>query len=263
MMVNIRVGTSGWSYKEWRGTFYPVGLKVGEQLAFYARHLDTTEINCSFYRLPSVAMVTGWRARTPDDFLFAWKASRHITHYRRLGDVAESLRLAFERMQPLGHKLGPALFQVPPSLKHDRELLARFLDFLPPHEHTIEFRHPSWYAADILDLLRGHDVALCVSDHRAAPAPWEATARHVYVRPHGPDANYSGRYDDETLRRWAKHIAEWGHEGRKIYCYFDNTMKTDAPGDAARLKRLLGMADRDIADARLTGARPRPAMALR
>jgi uncharacterized protein YecE (DUF72 family) len=238
-MMVIRVGTSGWSYKEWRGVFYPAGLKTGEQLAFYMRHLDTTEINSSFYRLPSVAMVEGWRERTPDDFLFAWKASRHITHYKRLNDVAESLALAFERMQPLGRKLGPALFQLPPSLKHDRALLAGFLDLLPAHEYTIEFRHPSWYAADILDLLRAHDVALCISDHRAAPAPWEATARHVYVRPHGPDANYSGRYDDTTLRAWAKQIGRWRGEGRKIYCYFDNTMKNDAPGDAARLIALL------------------------
>ena len=170
-MVKVRIGTSGWSYKEWRGIFYPAALKPAEQLAFYARHLDTTEINNSFYRIPGEPMVAAWRERTPDDFLFARKASRHITHYSKLNDVAESVRLAFDRMRALGSKLGPALFQLPPSLQRDRDLLARFLDVLPPGEHTVEFRHPSWYAPDILDLLRDHDVALCISDHRAAPAP--------------------------------------------------------------------------------------------
>lgn len=238
-MVNVRIGTSGWSYKEWHGAFYPAGLKAGEQLAFYAGHLDTTEINASFYRLPRASMVEGWRERTPPGFLFAWKASRYITHFRRLDDVADSLRLEAERMALLGDKLGPVLFQLPPTLTCDRDLLARFLDRLPRREHAIEFRHPSWYAAEIIDLLRDHNVALCISDHRAAPAPWEATARHVYIRPHGPDATYSGRYDDATLRILSKHIARWIREKRSIYCYFDNTMKTDAPRDAERLNALI------------------------
>ncbi len=140
----------------------------------------------------------------------------------------------------LGHKLGPVLFQLPPSLKADRERLARFLDLLPKdRRHTFEFRHPSWYEPPILDLLGEHDAALCLSDHAAAPAPWAVTASFVYIRAHGPSGRYWGSYSDETLRQWADDIAAWRSQGRAVYCYFDNDIKSAAPADAQRLFAML------------------------
>jgi len=235
------VGTSGWAYPEWRGGFYRQGLPAKDMLPTYARAFDTVEINAPFYRLPNPALVRGWRERTPDGFLFAWKASRYITHVLRLRDCGESLAKVMDRMQELGPKFGPVLFQLSPQMRIDRERLAEFLDILPRrHRYSVEFRHPSWYVAEIFDVLRNHDVALCISDHDSAPAPWEATAQHVYVRAHGTAERYCGPYHANTLRAWARRLAIWRDEGRAIFCYFDNTMTGHAPHDAKRLRALLG-----------------------
>jgi uncharacterized protein YecE (DUF72 family) len=242
-MSSVRIGTSGWAYPEWRGGFYRRGLPAKAMLQAYAVEFDTAEINAPFYRLPDPALVQGWRERTPDNFLFAWKASRFITHVQRLRDCGDSLARVFERMQELGPKFGPVLFQLPPQMRIERERLAGFLDILPrERRHAIEFRHPSWYAPAILDLLRAHDVALCISDHEAAPSPWEATARHVYVRGHGTGERYCGPYHANTLRAWARRLATWRDGGRDIFCYFDNTTTGDAPEDAKRLRALLSPA---------------------
>ena len=172
--------------------------------------------------------------------LLAWKASRLITHLKRLKDVEENVPFMFRRAEGLGGKLGPVLFQLPPSLKADRERLARFLALLPTNRrHTFEFRHPSWYEAPILDLLGEHDIALCLSDHAAAPAPWAVTASFVYIRAHGPSGRYWGSYADDTLHKWATDIEAWRTQGRTVYCYFDNDIKSAAPEDARRLLDLL------------------------
>jgi uncharacterized protein YecE (DUF72 family) len=239
-MAEVRIGTSGWSYPHWRGSFYPEGLPVKDQLAFYASRFSTAEINGSFYRLPTDKAVAGWREAVPDGFLFAWKASRFITHTKRLKEVGDSIALVFGRMEGLGDRLGPALFQLPPMMKADPERLGAFLPLLPKGRRcVVEFRHPSWYAPDIFELLRAHDVALCVSDHHDAPAPWECTASFVYVRGHGPGGGYSGSYSDAELRAWAKRIKAWMAEGRDAYAYFDNDIGTAAPGDAERLRGML------------------------
>ena len=236
----LRIGTSGWHYASWRGPFYPGEVKPKDFLAFYVQHFDSTEINNSFYRLPREAMLECWRDTTPDGFLFAWKASRFITHMKKLKDVEDSVALVFGRMAALGHKFGPVLFQLPPSMRADRERLARFLALLPrDRRHTFEFRHPSWYEAPILGLLADHDVALCLSDHIAAPAPWEVTASFVYVRAHGSDGRYGGNYSDDTLADWEGRIRAWRAQGRAVFCYFDNDIKSAAPTDGRRLKRLL------------------------
>jgi len=199
-LPEVRIGTSGWHYEAWRGPFYPEDIKTKDFLSFYITQFATTELNNPFYRLPTEATVQTWRASTPEDFLFAWKASRLITHLKRLKDVEENVPFMFKRAEGLGQKLGPALFQLPPSLKADRERLARFLALLPTHQrHTFEFRHPSWYEPPILDLLREHDVALCLSDHAAAPAPRVVTASFVYIRAHGPSGRYWGSYSAEMV----------------------------------------------------------------
>ena len=236
MTGTLRIGTSGWHYASWRGPFYPAKLRPADFLSFYQQPFSTAEINNSFYRLPTAEAVTAWRDGTPEDFLFAWKASRFITHMKKLKGVEDSIDLVFGRMAALGAKSGPVLFQLPPMLHADRERLAAFLAFLPRgYRYTIEFRHPSWYEASILDLLREHDAALCLSDHAAAPAPWEVTAGWVYIRGHGADGRYAGNYSDDTLDDWARRIAAWRAEGRDVYCYFDNDIKSAAPTDAERL----------------------------
>jgi uncharacterized protein YecE (DUF72 family) len=240
MAPRVWVGTSGWTYRDWRGAFYPAKLRQASELEHYASVFGTAEINGSFYRLPSEAAVAGWRERTPEGFVFAWKVPRYLTHYRRLKDADESVALIYGRMEGLGEKRGPALFQLPPQLKRDDERLAGFLPLLAGRGRAVfEFRDASWYAPEVLALLRAHDVALCVSDHAAAPAPWEATASFVYVRGHGPGGRYHGSYDNAALEGWAARLREWRAAGLETFSYFDNDIGAAAPGDALRLRALL------------------------
>ena len=237
-MGELRIGCSGWVYKDWTGPFYPAGTKDKDRLAHYVTRFDTAEINASFYRLPSEAMVEGWRERTPDDFLFAWKVSRFITHNKKLKDCAGPVALVWGRMAPLDGKLGPALVQLPPMLRRNDDRLASFLKLSPPGRVTIEFRHPSWYDPAVFRILSDFDAALCISDHHHAPAPWELTASWAYVRGHGPGGRYFGRYSDADLRCWAGQIAEWRRRGLPVHAYFDNDIKSAAPLDALKLKEL-------------------------
>jgi uncharacterized protein YecE (DUF72 family) len=237
----VLVGTSGWTYDSWRGPFYPPDLAKKDWLRWYGTQFPTTEVNGSFYRTPSTAAVREWRDSTPPGFVFAWKASKFITHWKRLKDTcANSIALMETRLEILGEKLGPVLFQLPVRFEADRERLARFLEMLPPgRRYAFEFRHPSWYDHRILDLLADHDASLCLADHHLAPAPWVATAGHVYVRGHGPDGRYRDNYPDATLRAWARRIRAWQRAGRRVFVYFDNDQKSAAPADARRLMTML------------------------
>jgi uncharacterized protein YecE (DUF72 family) len=237
----VRIGTSGWTYDSWRGPFYPPDVPKKDWLRWYAIRFPTTEINGSFYRTPSLEAVRAWREVTPDKFRFAWKASKFITHWKRLSEKSDnSIALMVTRLKVLGPKTGPVLFQLPPQFKPNRERLASFLKMLPKrYLYAFEFRHPGWYEDAILDVLRDRDVALCLSDHRDAPAPWVVTASHVYIRGHGPAGDYKGHYGEETLRAWADHIAKWRRQRREVYCFFDNDQKSAAPKDAARLCGLI------------------------
>ncbi|MGZ3280233.1 MAG: DUF72 domain-containing protein [Caulobacteraceae bacterium] len=240
-MTDLRIGCSGWSYKDWRGPFYPPEVKAKDQLAWYARRFSTTEINASFYRLPTEKAVAAWRDAVPEGFLFAWKASRFLTHNKELKDPEESLNLILGRMEGLQDRYGPILFQLPPSLRLDRERLAHFLALLPRQRRcTVEFRHASWYAPEIFRLLAEHDVALCVSDHHDAPSPWEATASFVYIRAHGPGGRFRGRYSEAELKSLAHAVKEWRRDGKAVFCYFDNDIKSAAPQDAEQLIALCG-----------------------
>jgi uncharacterized protein YecE (DUF72 family) len=240
-MSQVWIGTSGWTYDGWRGPFYPEDIPKRRWLEWYGGQFPSTEINGSFYRTPSLEAVQQWRDQTPAEFLFAWKASKFITHWKRLTEkCANSLELMETRLKVLGPKLGPVLFQLPPQFKADRERLASFLKMLPRRrKYAFEFRDATWYDDDILNLLRKRNVSLCLSDHHDAPSPWEVTADHVYVRGHGPTGQYHGRYPPATMRKWAADIRTWKRKGLDVFCYFDNDQKSAAPLDAKRLMDLL------------------------
>lgn len=236
----LRIGTSGWVYKPWRGPFYPPDLPRARWFAHYAERFDTAEINATFYRLPTQAAVARWREQSPPGFLFSWKASRYLTHMKRLRDPAPALERIYAPMAALGPKLGPALFQLPPQMTRDLPRLADFLGLLPRgHRQVVEFRHPSWYDEAVFACLADHDVALCVSDHHHAPAPWRRTASFAYVRGHGPGGRYAGAYGDTELARWAERIAAWRAEGAEVFAYFDNDIGCAAPHDALGLRAAL------------------------
>ncbi|HXD44595.1 MAG TPA: DUF72 domain-containing protein [Pseudolabrys sp.] len=239
--ARIFIGTSGWSYGSWRGPFFPREVMVKHHLAYYATQFITAELNGVFYRTPSLAAVRGWRDQTPFDFVFAWKASKFITHWKRLSDRSRnSLALIDERLDILGAKAGPVLFQLPARFEADAERLTCFVRLLnKKRQYAFEFRHSSWYDETIYKILRKNGIALCISDHRDAPAPWLATAKHVYIRGHGPGGAYKGRYSGTALAEWARAIAAWRRQRRTVYVYFDNDQKSAAPADAARLRSVL------------------------
>ncbi len=233
----FRIGCSGWQYRHWKGEFYPADLRPRDWLEHYARHFDTVEVNNSFYRLPGEGVFESWRARTPPNFLFAVKASRFLTHMKKLTDPEEPLERLFSRAFELRGKLGPVLYQLPRQLPKNVERLAGFLELLPPRvKHAIEFRHPAWYDDEVMQLLRKHNVALCLHDMAGSAAPRLLTARFTYVRFHGGAGRYNGSYSNETLAGWADWLAANGHPA---FVYFNNDIGGHAPRDARRLIELL------------------------
>jgi uncharacterized protein YecE (DUF72 family) len=244
-MARVLIGTSGWHYESWRGVFYPKGLPVKNQLQYYASQFSTTELNGVFYRTPTPEAVRAWRDQTGDGFVFAWKASKFITHWKRLsGKSVNSLELLENRLSLLGDKAGPILFQLPPHFEADVERLASFCKLLTKkRRYSFEFRHPSWFAPPVLKLLTQQNIALCISDHHDAPAPWKRTADFIYVRGHGPQGRYKGHYRREALGNWARHIRTWKKAGYDVFVYFDNDQKSAAPTDALKLRQILNQTD--------------------
>ena len=240
-LMAILIGTSGWHYASWKGPFYPCDLKLKDRLRYYGRQFGTTELNGVFYRTPTVEAVEAWREQTPDDFVFAWKASKFITHWKRLSARSEnSLALLESRLALLGTKAGPVLFQLPPQFEINEERLAAFLKMLHvERRYAFEFRHPSWYAPRIFRLLAGQNIALCISDHADAPSPWKRTADFVYIRGHGPGGRYKGHYKPAALAAWREKIKRWNARGVDVFVYFDNDQKSAAPLDAALLQKSL------------------------
>jgi uncharacterized protein YecE (DUF72 family) len=240
-MARVLIGTSGWHYDSWRGPFFPKGLPLKSQLQFYASQFQTTELNGVFYRTPTPEAVKTWRELTGRDFVFAWKASKFITHWKRLSENSvNSLELLEDRLSHLGSKVGPILFQLPPNFKADADRLRTFFKLLSDkRRYSFEFRDPSWYAPQILKLLADQNISLCLSDHHDAPAPWKRTADFVYVRGHGPGGRYKGHYPESTLKEWAKRIRSWKNRGIDVYIYFDNDQKSAAPADALKLRQML------------------------
>jgi uncharacterized protein YecE (DUF72 family) len=236
-----RIGTSGWQYKHWKGTFYPGRLADRDALDFYFARFDTVEVNNSFYRLPSRETFEGWKRRTPPGFLFAVKGSRYLTHMKKLGDPEAGIAEFFGAARGLGRKLGPVLFQLPPFWKLNLERLDAFLSALPPRgRYAFEFRNATWHVPEVLEVLRRHGAAWCIYELAGFVSPMEVTAGFAYVRLHGPGKEkYQGSYPPETLEAWAARIRAWTARGIDVYLYFDNDMLGYAPANAAALRALL------------------------
>jgi uncharacterized protein YecE (DUF72 family) len=240
----VRVGLSGWNYAHWRnGVFYPPRLPASRWLDFYAERFDTVEVNSTFYRLPQWAAVAHWVEQTPDDFLLAVKASRYLTHIKRLLDLGPGLERFLERIEPLldSPKLGPLLWQLPPTFRRDDDRLANALARLPRElRHCIEFRHPSWFVEETYALLREHRVALAIGDRPQVNSfqSHQLTADWTYVRFHGGTRGRRGNYSDGELREWAARLRAWSRT-HEVYAYFNNDWEGFAPRNAALLKRLL------------------------
>ena len=238
--AQFRVGCSGWQYRHWRGDFYPADLPQARWLDFYAGVFDTVEVNNSFYRLPESSAFRGWRERSPRGFLFAVKASRFLTHMKKLKDPEGPLELFFSRARELGPKLGPVLYQLPPRWPVNLERLERFLAVRPRGaRHTVEFRDPSWYAPAVLRLLERFGAALCLHDMPGSATPRDAVGPFVYLRFHGSSSRYGGGYSDGQLAERAEWIRSRLDEGLPVYAYFNNDVGGHAPRDAARLRRQL------------------------
>jgi uncharacterized protein YecE (DUF72 family) len=236
----IRIGTSGWNYNHWLGTFYPKGTRQRDLLAAYAERFDSVEINRTFYSLPDKDAVATWRAQAPAGFLFAVKASRYLTHRKKLKDPEEPIERLLGHVEPLKEKLGPVLFQLPPRWRVNPGRLERLLEELPGnHRYAFEFRDPSWHDDRILQLLSSRNAAFCIFDLAGTRSPVELTAGFVYIRLHGPGGPYQGSYHSRTLSAWARRMVEWRDAGKDVYCYFDNDEKAYAPRDAARLKAMI------------------------
>ncbi|KTG17520.1 MULTISPECIES: DUF72 domain-containing protein [unclassified Guyparkeria] len=230
------LGTSGWNYRHWREAFYPSSLSASEWLSFYAERFASVEINATFYRLPSDESLDTWRESVPADFRFAVKASRYITHMKKLKDPAESIQAFFDKVDRLGDRLGPILFQLPPRWHVNVERLAAFLEALPPgYRYAFEFRDESWWTEPVTDLLAEHGAAFCLFDLEGQTTPAWTTADFVYLRWHGSDGRYQGRYPDTVLDDWAGRIRRWTRDGREVFGYFDNDAQAQAPQDADRL----------------------------
>jgi uncharacterized protein YecE (DUF72 family) len=236
----VRIGCSGWQYKHWRGDFYPAELPTSRWFAHYARTFDTVEINNSFYRLPDAPTFARWREQAPPRFLYAVKASRYLTHMKKLKDPEDPLTRFFDNARELGRTIGPVLYQLPPNFGLNLERLEIFLRALPrKYQHTIEFRDASWYDERVFELLRRYKVALCLHDMQGSASGMLAVGPFIYVRFHHGTKKYGGRYPDDRLQQWAAWLAERHGEGLEIFAYFNNDTGGHAPRDAVRLRGFL------------------------
>lgn len=239
-MPAVFIGTSGWSYEHWKGNFYPDDLPSSDMLSSYMQLFDTVEINNSFYRLPTEHALEQWLKTVPEDFVFSIKASRFITHMKKLREPSATLPPFMERMRLLEPKLGPILFQLPSRWHLNLERLTVFLQSLDrQYRYTIECRDPGWFDDRVYAALAEHQVAWCIYDLNRKLSPLEVTTDFVYIRLHGPDEPYCGCYGDHALSEWAERISNWQAHGKQVYCYFDNDEAGYAPRNALALKRLL------------------------
>lgn len=245
MQQRLHIGTSGWSYKHWKGRFYAAGVKPTEYLHYYSAQFDCAEINTSFYGLPTIETVEKWTASVPDDFLFCSKMSRYLTHIKRLREPEEPLERFFAAFAPMGDKLGPVLLQLPPNMKYDAERAEHFFGLLSgqysAHKFVLEVRHISWLEDTALDAMARHRVGLVVSQSGAGfPYSEMVTARTVYLRFHGPAALYASPYSEEMLGEYAGKIKRWLDEGHDVWTFFNNDIHGYAVEDAQRLRALVG-----------------------
>jgi uncharacterized protein YecE (DUF72 family) len=240
-MKPARIGCSGWNYDDWRGPFYPPKEPRRRWLELYAERFDTVEVNTTFYRLPKRDAVSNWVAQTPQGFTFAIKASRYLTHIRRLQDLSQGVDRFYERIEPLIERgrLGPVLWQLPGNFRRDDERLEAWLEALPDGMHTIEFRHPSWFAAPVMKALRSRNVALTIGDHPQRPfQSHQATASWRFVRFHYGSRGRAGNYSAAELETWARRVAQWRRR-QTVFAYFNNDWRGFAPANARVLRSRL------------------------
>jgi uncharacterized protein YecE (DUF72 family) len=238
----VRIGCSGWNYRDWRDDFYPAKLPARRWLESYAERFDTVEVNATFYRLPTRAAVAHWAEQTPTGFMFAIKGSRYLTHVKRLAGMAEGVPRLYERLEPLieAHRLGPVLWQLPETFHRDDARLGEALDAVAGRgRQAFEFRHPSWFVPEVLDLLRDHGAALVIGDHPHRPfQPRVATAEFAYLRMHYGRRGRAGNYSRRELEEWAALVRDWRRRA-EVLVYFNNDWQALAPRNARLLGRLV------------------------
>ncbi len=236
------IGTSGWTYKHWRGEFYPEGLAQKNWLGYYAERFGTVELNASFYRIPKSSVAEGWYRRTPESFRFAVKVSRLITHVHRLKNCEDSVEWFFRDMAPLSEKTSAYLLQLPPSFVPDEELLRHFMKQLPAGRYVFEFRNKDCYTDQIADALREMGAGFCIHDFPGRESPSWVTSDIVYIRFHGYRHRYGGDYPERKLEDWAKKIVQWSDGGRDVFAYFNNDAEGNAVKNAVSLRNMIGNA---------------------
>ena len=237
----IRIGTSGWVYQHWRGIFYPDSLRQSDWFSYYAQMFDTVEINNSFYHLPSVAAFAAWRQQAPPAFVYAVKASRFLTHMKKLHDPHEPLQRVFERVHCLGPTLGPVLYQLPPHWQVNLARFEAFLAALPQgYAHVVEFRDATWLIEPVFQLMERYCVAHCIHDMQPLKIPARVTAAPVYLRLHG-DPDHGGDYQAAALERWERQITEWHAQGLDVFVYFNNDIGGYVLENARTLRKPLGI----------------------
>jgi uncharacterized protein YecE (DUF72 family) len=241
--VTVWIGTSGWQYRDWRGSFYPRGLAKARWLEDYSAAFATVESNNAFYRLPERDVFEAWAARTPDDFVMAVKMSRFLTHVRRLRDPAEPVERFLDRARGLGRKLGPVLIQLPPQFRADRERLEATLRLFPADIRVaVEFRHATWFTDETRRLLERHGAALCLADRRGLRSPLWRTADWTYVRLHEGRATPPPCYGRMALTTWTERIRDGWGSGAEAWIYFNNDPRACAPRNAAMFGALAARA---------------------
>ncbi|MHC4423286.1 MAG: DUF72 domain-containing protein [Planctomycetota bacterium] len=234
---NIRIGTSGWYYDHWKELFYPPGLPKNKWFEHYVQHFDTVEINNTFYHLPKETSLQRWHKQAPKNFLYAVKANRYITHIKRLKDTSEEVERFSDRISLLKSRLGPILYQLPPSLHKDLDLLESFIKLLPRRRIAVfEFRHESWFSEDTFKLLNKFGIGFCVHDLVGKETPRVVTADIIYIRFHGPTGKYEGNYSKSALKNWADWIKDNCTGISSVFAYFNNDVGGHAIGNAKTLR---------------------------
>jgi uncharacterized protein YecE (DUF72 family) len=238
------IGTSGWSYKHWKGVYYPEKLKPVDYLHFYSQEFDCTEINTSFYHLPKEQTVLNWAAKVPPGFLFCPKLSRYITHFKKLHDPAEGMEVFFKVFDPVAERLGPVLIQLPAQASFNAGVTEEFYQLLSTtykqYDFSIEVRDKSWFSKQSLDLMEHYGVGLVIANSgKRFPYKEAVTARHIYLRFHGPAELYASGYAALTLRAYARKCAKWLQEKHTLWIFFNNDVHMHAIENARTLKTML------------------------
>jgi uncharacterized protein YecE (DUF72 family) len=234
------IGTSGWNYAHWKGKFYPEDIPRTKWFQYYYSRFNTVELNTTFYHLPKPTTFEKWYKESPDGFIFSIKASRYITHVKKLNEPEEPVERFFTNAWGIKKKAGVILFQLPPGLKYNKEKLEGILNVLPKkYRYTFEFRNDTWWNDETYKILEKRNIAFCLFELAGKVTPRIKTADYIYIRLHGPGNKYAGNYSDEVLREWASVFKEWMSEGKDVFCYFDNDDSAYAVYNALTLKEMI------------------------